>query len=219
MIPLHQGHGRPLLSALCGFIHRHTHSRARAHATVYFWSGWCTKLTRPWAGHAWVTVTGSTTLEIKPFLECVLDTLEAMKGREGVAWQHLEQSMTPSLFGSLRMSSEKRGPQRDAQKLQVHSGAPLTPGFQGLQPTFPASAGCVSCHAVHTEGSVLLTPFHTSCFQAPGPSHMSISFGKGSLPPPSPPGPRSQVPCLWRWLMPEWCITLFVVKNLERPWG
>ena len=107
---------------------------------------------------------------------------EAMKGREGVAWQHLEQSMTPSLFGSLRMRSEKRGPQRDAQKLQVHSGAPLTPGFQGLQPTFPASPGCVSCHAVHTEGSVLLTPFHTSCFHAPRPLHMSVSFGKGSLP-------------------------------------
>ena len=95
MIPLHQGHGRPLLSALCGFRHRHTHSRARAHAPVYFWSGWCTKLTRPWAGHAWVTVTGSTALEIKPFLECVLDTLRLWKAGRGwpgstlnKAWLH-----------------------------------------------------------------------------------------------------------------------------------
>ena len=189
MMPLHQGHGRPRLSALCGFIHR-THSRARAHAPIWFWSGWCTKLTCPWAGDAWVTVTGSVTLEIKPFLECVLDTLTLWKAGGG-AWQHLEQSMTPSLFGSLSMSSEKRVPQRDAQKLQVHSGAPLTPGFPGLQPTFPALPCCVSCHAVYTEGSVLLTPFHTSCFHAPGPLHISVSLGKCSLPSPPPSGPRS----------------------------
>ena len=94
MMPLHQGHGRPRLSALCGFIHR-THSRARAHAPIWFWSGWCTKLTCPWAGDAWVTVTGSVTLEIKPFLECVLDTLTLWKaGRGGPgstlnkAWLH-----------------------------------------------------------------------------------------------------------------------------------
>ena len=116
---------------------------------------------------------------------------DAMEGGGGGAWQHLEQSMTPSLFGSLSMSSEKRVPQRDAQKLQVHSGAPLTPGFPGLQPTFPALPCCVSCHAVYTEGSVLLTPFHTSCFHAPGPLHISVSLGKCSLPSPPPSGPRS----------------------------
>lgn len=104
-----------------------------------------------------------------------------MKGREGEAQQHLEQRMTPSPFGSLGMSSEKRMRLIGAQKLQVHSGVPATPGFQGLQPTFRALPCCVSSHTVDTERSMLLIPRHASHFQPLG--LCTPPFHLGSLSP------------------------------------
>lgn len=145
---------------------------------------------------------------------------EAMKGREGVAWQHLEQSMTPSLFGSLRMSSEKRVSQRDTQKLQVHSGAPLTPGFSRPSTYFPSlTVLCFLPRSVHRRLSVTHSFSHVLLSCPWALAHLCFTWEGLSLPPTS--LGASLIRSLFMEVAdaPEWFITLFVVKNLEGPWG